>query len=93
MRVPDYDTMRVMVATREAENMDGNDLVEILYSGYDGYKYDSDEDIMDIFLQMYEVKDIPKIKIEVDKQQCEKCTYIVCVCKPVTFFTPKRRSK
>ena len=87
-RIPDYDTMRVMVATREAENMDGNDLVEILYSGYDGYKYESDEDIMDIFLQLYDAKDIPKIKTK--QEQCEKCTYVVCVCKPVPFYTPTR---
>ena len=92
MRKPDYDTMRVMVATREAENMAGNDLVEILYSGYDGYKYESDEDIMDTFLQMYEVKDIPKIEIEVNEQQCKKCTYLVCVCKPVTFYTPRKNN-
>ena len=87
-RIPDYDTMRVMVATREAENMDGNDLVEILYSGYDGYKYDSDEDIMEIFLQLYDAKDIPKIEIK--QEQCEKCTYVVCVCKPVPFYTPNK---
>ena len=36
-RIPDYQQMRVMLATAEAENMNGNDLVEILYSGYDGY--------------------------------------------------------
>ena len=91
MRVADYDTMRVMVAEREAENMDGNDLVEMLYSGYDGYKYESDEDIMDIFLQMYEARDIPKIKLETGRQQCKECGYLVCVCKPVTFYTPQRK--
>ena len=91
MRLPDYDKMRIMVAEVEAENMDGNELVEILYSGYDGYKYESDEDIMDIFLQLHEGKDIPKIKLEVNKQQCKECGYLVCVCKPVTFYTPKAK--
>ena len=60
-RIPDYEQMRVMVATAEAENMNGNDLVEILYSGYDGYKYDSDEDILDTFVNLFDAKDIPKI--------------------------------
>ena len=41
-RIPDYEQMRVMVATAEAENINGNDLIEILYSGYDGYKYDGE---------------------------------------------------
>ena len=60
-RIPDYEQMRVMLATSEAENMDGNDLVEILYSGYDGYKYDSDEDILDTFISIFGEHKIPKI--------------------------------
>ena len=91
MRGPDYDKMRIMVAEREAENMDGKEMVEILYSGNNGYNNESDEDILDIFLQLHEGKDIPKIKLEVNKQQCKECGYLVCVCKPVTFYTPQRK--
>lgn len=62
-RIPDYEQMKQMVAQREAENLPISEIENILYYGYDGYKYDSDEDIMDIFLQLYDAKDIPKIKI------------------------------
>ena len=60
-RIPDYDKMRVMLCEREAENMDVHEIAEILYSGYDGYKYDSDEDILDTFVNLFDAKDIPKI--------------------------------
>jgi len=89
-RKPDYEQMKQMVAQREAENLPISDIEDILYYGLNGYKYESNEDIMDIFLQLYDAKDIPKIEIEVNEQQCEKCTYVVCVCKPVPFYTPTR---
>ena len=60
---PDYEQMKKMVAQREAENLPISEIEDILYYGLNGYKYDSNEDIMDIFLQLYDVKDIPKIKI------------------------------
>ena len=62
-RKPDYEQMKQMVAQREAENLPISDIEDILYYGLNGYKYESNEDIMDIFLQLYDVKDIPKIKI------------------------------
>ena len=93
MRKPDYEQMKQMVAQREAENLSASQIEDILYYGLNGYKYESNEDIMEAFMQIYDSKDIPKIKIEVDKQQCEKCTFIVCICKPVTFYTPKRSNK
>lgn len=62
-RIPDYEQMKQMVAQREAENLPISQIEDILYYGLNGYKYDSNEDIMDIFLQLYDVKDIPKIKI------------------------------
>ena len=89
-RKPDYEQMKQMVAQREAENLPISQIEDILYYGLNGYKYDSDADIMEIFLQLYDAKDIPKIEIEANKQQCEKCTYVVCACKPVPFYTPTR---
>ena len=83
MRVPDYDTMRIMLAESEAENIDGNDLVELLLNGCDGYMEESNEDILDDFIGCYGENKIPKTKLEVDKQQCTECGYLVCVCKPV----------
>ena len=66
-RKRDYEQMKQMVAQREAENLPISQIEDILYYGLNGYKYDSNEDIMEIFLQLYDVKDIPKIKIgEVD---------------------------
>ena len=65
-RIPDYQQMRVMLATAEAENMNGNDLVEILYSGYDGYKYDSDEDILYMFLSVFGKHKVPKMPLTKD---------------------------
>ena len=62
-RKPDYEQMKHMVAQREAENLPISEIEDILYYGLNGDKYDSNEDIMDIFLQLYDVKDIPKIKI------------------------------
>ena len=61
-RKPDYEQMKQMVARREAENLPISQIEDILYYGLNGYKYDSNEDIMDIFLQLYDAKYIPKIK-------------------------------
>tara|TARA_R100001463_G_scaffold6332_6_gene20891 strand:+ start:3348 stop:3551 length:204 start_codon:yes stop_codon:yes gene_type:complete len=63
-RKPDYEKMKQMVARREAENMSISQIESILYYGLNGYKYDSDADIVEIFLQIYDAKDIPKVKIE-----------------------------
>ena len=93
MRIPDYDKMRVMLASSEAENIDGNDLVELLLDGCQGYVNESNEDILEDFIGCYEAHRMPWIKLEVDKQQCKECGYIVCVCEPVTFYTEKRSNK
>lgn len=70
-RIPDYEQMRVMVATAEAENMNGNDVVEILYSGYDGYKYDSDEDILETFISIFGEHKVPKIPLTTEEMNKE----------------------
>ena len=91
MRIPDYDKMREMLAEWEAESIQEGDLVEILLNGCQGYVSESNEDIIEEFLGCYGEHKMPWIKIEVDKQQCKECGYIVCVCKPVTFYTERRR--
>ena len=60
-RIPDYDEMRVMLATSEAENMDGNDLVDLLLDGCQGYFNERDEDILKDFIDFYGEHKIPKI--------------------------------
>ena len=61
-RKPDYEQMKQMVAQREAENLPISEIENILYYGMDGYKYDSNEEIMMIFLELYDAKDIPLVK-------------------------------
>ena len=70
-RIPDYEQMRVMVATAEAENINGNDLIEILYSGYDGYKYDSDEDILETFISIFGEHKVPKMPMTTEERNQE----------------------
>ena len=70
-RIPDYEQMRVMVATAEAENINGNDLIEILYSGYDGYKYDSDEDILETFIGSFGEHKVPKMPLTTEEMNKE----------------------
>lgn len=91
MRVPDYDRMREMLAEWEAESIQESDLVDILLNGCQGYDAESNDDIMEEFIGCYGEHRIPKIKIETDKQQCKECGYLVCICKPVTFYTPRRK--
>ena len=81
MRIPDYHQMRIMLAESEAENIDGNDLVELLLDGCCGYMKESNEDIMEDFIGRYEAHRMPWIKMEVDKQQCTTCGKLVCTCK------------
>ena len=91
MRVPDYDKMREMLAESEADSIQEGDLVKVLLNGCKGYVKESNEDILEEFIGCYGENRIPKIKLEVNKQQCKECRYVVCVCKPVTFYTPKSK--
>ena len=91
MRIPDYDKMRHMIAESCAEKLCQADIYDMLMHGHLGYDRESNPDILELFLEWFEAKDIPKIKIETDKQQCKECGYLVCVCKPVTFYTPQRK--
>ena len=70
-RIPDYEQMRVMLATAEAENMNGNDLVELLLRGYDGYESDGDEDILDIFISVFGEHKVPKIPMTIEEMNKE----------------------
>ena len=81
MRVPDYNQMRIMLATSEAENINGNDLVELLLNGCDGYIEESNGYILEEFIGCYGEHQIPKKKIDIDKQQCTTCRNLVCICK------------
>ena len=54
-------------------------------------KIHADSEILELYTNMFGHHKIPKTKLEVNKQQCKECRYVVCVCKPVTFYTPKSK--
>ena len=65
MRRPDYDQMREMLAEYEAETIQTSEMYEILLDGCHGYNGIKDNDeIMDLFLQIWQTSKIPKIKVE-----------------------------
>jgi hypothetical protein len=55
----DYHEMRVKIASREAENMTANDVIEMLLNGYDGYMCDDNETIKEIYIDIFGNKDLP----------------------------------
>ena len=64
MRKPDYDRMRDMLADYEAETMQRSDLHDVFLFGTVGYKDVSDDEVMDLFLQIWQPSKLPKIKVE-----------------------------
>jgi len=62
-RIPDYDKMRHKLAVFYVENYGGDDIYDIMMYGYKGLEHMSNEDILDTFVNMFDAKDIPKIKI------------------------------
>ena len=65
MRKPDYDRMREMLAEYEAETIQTSDMYEILLDGCQGYNRIKDNDeIMDLFLQIWRPSKLPKIKVK-----------------------------
>jgi len=87
-RKPDYDKMRHKLASYYADNFGEQDVYDMVMHGFPGFEHESNEEILETFVNMFDEKDIPKIKIK--QEQCEKCTYVVCVCKPVPFYTPNK---
>ena len=55
----DYHEMRVKIASREAENMTGNDVIEMLLNGYDGYMYDDNKTIKEIYIDIFGDDEFP----------------------------------
>jgi len=64
MRKPDYDQMREMLAEYEAETIDRSDLQDVLLFGTVGYRDATEDEVMDLFLQIWQTSKIPKIKVE-----------------------------
>ena len=91
MRVPDYEQMRHKLASYYADNYGEQDVYDMVMHGFQGFEHESNEEILETFVNMFDAKDIPKIKLETGRQQCKECGYLVCVCKPVTFYTPQRK--
>ena len=64
MRKPDYDQMREMLAEYEADTIDRSDLQDVLLFGTTGYKDATEDEVMDLFLQIWKPSKLPKIKVE-----------------------------
>ena len=64
MRKPDYDKMREMLAEYEADTIDRSDLQDVLLFGTVGYRDATEDEVMDLFLQIWKPSKLPKIKVE-----------------------------
>jgi hypothetical protein len=84
MRIPDYEIMRDKLAEYETECAEGDTIYDIIrYGNMGGWEAMQDEEVLESFIDYFGEKKIPKTKIEIHKQQCTECGYVVCVCKPV----------
>ena len=61
---PNYAEMRYMLSYRETENLSYKDIQEILLFGTIGYNDLPDEEIMKLFLEMFEESEIPKKEVK-----------------------------
>ena len=64
MRKPDYDQMREMLAEYEADTIERSDMQDVLLFGTVGYRDATEDEVMDLFLQIWQTSKIPKIKVE-----------------------------
>ena len=64
MRKPDYDQMREMLAEYEADTIDRSDLQDVLLFGTVGYRDATEDEVMDLFLEIWKPSKLPKIKVE-----------------------------
>ena len=90
MRIPDYNRMREALAFYESENISKADLYEVCLLGKHGYRDCEDEEVINLFVDIWGVSQIPKRKADTPtrkknttKNQCTDCGYLICVCKPV----------
>ena len=61
---PNYAEMRHMLSYRETEDLNYKDIQEILLFGTIGYNDLPDEEIMKLFLEMFEESEIPKKEVK-----------------------------
>ena len=59
-----YAEMRYMLSYRETEDLNYKDIQEILLFGTIGYNDLPDEEIMKLFLEMFEESEIPKKEVK-----------------------------
>ena len=64
MRKPDYDQMREMLAEYEADTIERSDLQDVLLFGTVGYRDATEDEVMDLFLQIWKPSKLPKIKVK-----------------------------
>ena len=82
MRVPDYNAMRDMLAEYETECAEGDTIYDIIrYGNMGGWEDMKNEEVLESFIDFFSTHEIPKKKIDIDKQQCTTCMKLVCICK------------
>ena len=59
----DYNKMRSALACQEAETIQEKDVYEILLFGTKGWKDCDDEQVFDEFVNLWGIKDIPKVEV------------------------------
>lgn len=62
-RIPDYDKMRHKLASYYADNLGEQDVYDMVMHGFQGFEHESNEEILETFVNIFDAKDIPKIKI------------------------------
>ena len=67
-RIPDYDKMRHRLAVANVENYDnsGDELYDIVMHGFQGFEHESNEEILETFVNLFDAKDIPKMPLTKD---------------------------
>tara|TARA_Y100000004_G_scaffold193224_1_gene255329 strand:- start:249 stop:494 length:246 start_codon:yes stop_codon:yes gene_type:complete len=63
-RIPDYDKMRRKLASYYADNLGEQDVYDMVMHGFQGFEHESNEEILETFVNMFDAKDIPKVKID-----------------------------
>ena len=61
MRI-DYDKIRHILASYYADNLGEQDIYDMVMHGFKGFEHESNEGILETFINMFDEKDIPMIE-------------------------------
>jgi len=66
-RIPDYDKMRHKLASYYADNFGEQDVYDMVMHGFQGFEHESNEEILETFVNLFDAKDIPKKPLTEDE--------------------------